>query len=242
MGWRGAVVLHNVGTSSQLYVQGSFCSSKVLCSSGLAETQQYWVFNCQVNVKCKQFLCSGAPVMPVTPNLALFLENSSPRQGDFTKQIEPTFCWDRAVLWVLWEQLQSACLEQFSYRLMQKCRKLDMWGVCSKRGQGMRCLCVSGQECWKVSLVLTFFWGASILFHIHCSLPHPSPKKTQKCRTITPACAWLLPGHLCQAWEILLWVEHVCINSHSFGPTACPCQTILHLSLPCVRRAPFELN
>lgn len=46
--------------------------------------------------------------MPVTPNLA-FLENAWPRQEDFTKQIKPTFCRDRALWWVLWEQLQSAC-------------------------------------------------------------------------------------------------------------------------------------
>lgn len=71
-------------TPSQLYVQGSFCSSK-------AETQKYRVFCCQVNVKYKHFLCKGAPVMPVTPNLA-FLENTRPRQEDFTKQINPTFC------------------------------------------------------------------------------------------------------------------------------------------------------
>lgn len=81
------------------------------------------------------------------------------------------------------------------------------------RGWDVSVCLVSGQKCWEVSLVLSFFWGASIVFHIRCSLPHPSPKKTQKCKSITPASAWLLPGHLCHAWEILLWVKHVCINS-----------------------------
>lgn len=65
----GATQHGNLISVSQLHVQGSFCSSKVLCSSGLAENQQYWVFHCQANVKYKQFLCKGAPVMPVTPNL-----------------------------------------------------------------------------------------------------------------------------------------------------------------------------
>lgn len=37
-------------------------------------------------------------------------------------------------------------LEQFFYRLMQKCKKMDMWGVCSKRVQRMRCLCMVWAE------------------------------------------------------------------------------------------------
>lgn len=73
-------MLSDIGTSSWLRVRGSFCSSKVLSPSGLAAaTQQYWVFYCQVNVKCKQLLCKGVPLMPVTPNLA-FMEDAWPKQ------------------------------------------------------------------------------------------------------------------------------------------------------------------
>lgn len=130
-------------------------------------------------------------------------------------------------------------LEQFSYRLMQKCKKL----TCEvSAARGCRGRDVSGQKCWEVSLVPTFFWGASILFHIHCSLPHPSPKKTQKCKTITPASAWLLPGHLCHAWELLLWAEHVCINSHSSGPTAPARQSQPFCICPCLVSGELLLN
>lgn len=138
-------------------------------------------------------------------------------------------------------------LEQFFYRLKQKCEK---W-ICEVSA-------ASGCRGWDVSVCLVV-WAkmlggesCSHLFLRCCNslprslpLPHPSPRKTQKFKTITPASAWLLPGHLCHSWEILFWVEHVCINSHSFGSAVCSCQTIsaiLHLSLPCVGRAPFELN
>lgn len=74
-------MLSDTGTSSQLRVQDSFCPNKGLFSNGLAETQQYWVFYCQVNVKYERLLCKGAPVMPVTPNLAFTEDDAWLRQG-----------------------------------------------------------------------------------------------------------------------------------------------------------------
>lgn len=74
-------MLSDMGTSSRLHVRGSFCPNKVLSSNGLAETQQYWVFYCQVNVKYKQLLCKGAPIMPVTPNLAFTEDDVWLREG-----------------------------------------------------------------------------------------------------------------------------------------------------------------
>lgn len=180
--------------------------------------------------------------MPVTPNLAFFFW----RMLDPGKKTLPNRLSSPSVE----VQLESAVgkLEQFIYRLMQKCKKWTCEVSAGKRVQRMRCRCVSGglgRNAGRWVLFSPYFWGALIPFHAHCPLPHPSSEKTQKCKTITPDSAWLLPRHLCHTWEILFWLEHVGINSHSSGPTLCSCQTssaILHLSLPCVRRAPLELN
>lgn len=155
--------------------------------------------------------------MPVTPNLA-FLENAWPGQEEFTKQIVTH------LLWVLCELVgKSAVFLQTNAKMW----KMDMWGVCSKRGWEVSvCLVVwaemlGGEPCSQ--LFLRWF---NSLPH---SLPftHPFPKQTQKCKPITPASAWLLPGHLCHAWEILFWVEHVCVNSE-LCPTVCSCQGLSH--------------
>lgn len=127
---------------------------------------------CQVNLKYKQLLYKGAPVMPVTPNF-VFLENAWPGQEEFTKQIVTH------LLWVLCELVgKSAVFLQINAKMW----KMDMWGVCSKRGERSLCVWWSGQKCWEVSLALTFSWGASILFHIHCPLPIPFLKRHRNAR------------------------------------------------------------
>lgn len=191
-GWRRAVALRDTGTSSRLHVRGSFCSRKVPSSSGLAETQQYWVFCCQGNVKYKQLLCGGAPVMPVTPNLAWPRQETSYR-GDRWRQGSA----------VDWEQPAKCPSEEsepsLSIGVMQKYKKTEAWGVCSKMVQKRTGrLCVSGGPGQKRrgggSLALApFSERLPIPFRVHWPLPHPSLKKTQKCKTIIPASAWLWP-------------------------------------------------
>lgn len=98
--------------------------------------------------------------MPVTPNLA-FWRMLGPDKKILPSRLSPP----SVETGLCCGCFGSSCkvlvgkLEQFSYRLRQKCKKWTC-DVSAARGAGDEmsvCVWCSGQKCWEMSLVLTFF-------------------------------------------------------------------------------------